>query len=288
MPQYGHLPAVWLSSKTKIAWIANWSDPMPHSKAPIPYGKGLSSNISFNTKWYLKKICKNADFHTFPSNRLKNYYLNYLPANPEKCFVLPHIIDKNIYPQIPPHCELRLYHIGGGLSERNPHLFFKALHEVLHMEKFKNFQIDVKFIGPIEAGIEELIKEDNIDNIVKLIGRKPYSEAMGYIEKADMVIVLEAPMEEGIFLPSKIADILGYHKPIFAISPAKGVLADLISTYGCGITTDGKSLSSIKEGLIKVFEQWSEGNLKEHYNISTAYDIFTEKAVWKTLSNIIN
>lgn len=81
------------------------------------------------------------------------------------------------------------------------------------------------------------------------MGRKPYNEALNYICAADILLLIEAPMKEGIFLPSKVADILGYHKPIFAISPQKGVMKDLISQYGGGIVVDCLSLSSIERGL---------------------------------------
>lgn len=288
MPQYGHLPALLLNRKTKIRWIANWSDPMPHAKAPIPYGKGLSAKMSRWTKWYLKSICENVAYHTFPSKQLMDYYLNYLPANPKQCRVVPHIIDKDLTPANEAHQELRIYHIGGGMRERNPHLFFQALHNVTVMDEFRDMKLDVKFVGPIESDIENLIKTDAVDGMVELVGRKPYHVAMEYISQADIVLVIEAQMQEGIFLPSKVADILSCHKPIFAVSPPRGVLADLIANTRCGIATNGLSLSSIEDGLKELFREWKKGGLNVQYNSTKAYNMFSEANVWNEYTTLLN
>ena len=50
-----------------------------------------------------------------------------------------------------------------------------------------------------------------------------------------MMLVVEAPINEGIFLPSKVVD-LQYSKPIL-LYPRNGVMNDLIA-HGGGIVAD--------------------------------------------------
>lgn len=289
MPQYGHLPALMLKREYGIPWIANWSDPMPREKAPKPYGNGVDAPISRFEKFYISKICKYADTHTFPSDRLRDYYLLYLPAKREKCFTIPHIIDKDIHSLVESHEMLRLYHIGGGLIERNPTLFFRALRNVLNMSKYNSSNIEINFIGPIEGDVVDIARKERVSDIIHFLGRKPYNEALNFISVADILLLIEAPMKEGIFLPSKVADILGYHKPIFAISPQQGVMKDLISRYGGGIVVDCLSLNSIEQGLERLFDDWGNNKLNsEQYNTYNLYDRFTEKNIYLEIQQLID
>lgn len=288
MPQYGHLPALMLKKKFNIPWIANWSDPMPRKKAPKPYGNGFDAPISVFEKFYISKICKYADFHIFPSDRLKDYYLHYLPVVHDKCLTIPHIINKNIFPPQEDHKRLRLYHIGGGLIERNPTLFFKALRNVLNMGEYRDDELEINFIGPIEGAVEDIAKDEGVCEIIHFLGRKSYNEALNFICAADILLLIEAPMKEGIFLPSKVADILGYHKPIFAISPQQGVMKDLISQYGGGIVVDCLSLKSIEQGLNLLFFDWKNNRLKSaKYNTNNLYDKFTEENIYLKIQQSI-
>lgn len=288
MPQYGHLPALFFKRSTKVKWIANWSDPMPRNKAPMPYGNGVNAPISTIYRHYLKAICKYADIHTFPSNHLKDYYLHYLPATKNLCHVIPHIIDKNIARVNVEHQELRLYHIGGGLIQRNPTLFFRALRNVINDNNY-DIPIDIQFIGPIEGNVKEIAKNEGVDKIIHFIDRVSYDKALEYIANADIMLIIEAQMDEGIFLPSKLADILGYHKPVFAISPKNGVLNELITNYHGGRVADCMSINSIQDNLIQIFCDWATDKLKNIiYNTTNLRSPFTEDNVWQVTQDIIS
>ena len=132
-------------------------------------------------------------------------------------------------------------------------------------------------------------KKEGVSDIIHLLGRKPYNEALNYICAADILLLIEAPMKEGIFLPSKVADILGYHKPIFSISPQDGVMKDLITQYGGGIVVDCLSLSSIESGLEQLFDDWLNNKLDTvQYNTQNLYNQFTEKNVYLEVQRTID
>lgn len=289
MPQYGHLPALLFKRKNKITWIGNWSDPMPREKAPKPYGNGLDAPISRILNYYLNCICKYADIHTFPSDQLKNYYLNYLPAKETNCFVIPHIIDKDINIKNNEHKELRLYHIGGGLKERNPRLFFRSFRQILSDPNFADIILDIKFIGPVEGDVKNIAKEEGVLSNIKFTGKVPYEQALEYIKEADILLIIEAIMDHGIFLPSKLSDILAFHKPIYSISPNTGVMHDLITTYHGGIVADCQSLESISSQLRRLLEDWEQNKLTAPiYNTDKLRNLFSEKNIWHKLNEILS
>lgn len=285
MPQYGHLPAILLKIKTGIPWIANWSDPLPQSKGPFPYGKGVNSHLNRLSKFYLSCISKYADFHTFPCKNLMDNFLEYLPIKESHCFIIPHIINKNIYAK---NCDdvLRISHIGGGLNERNPRLFFRAIKKI--SEVYNDIKLEVNFVGPIEGNIENIIKEEKVEDIIKLTGLVPYEESLSYISKSNIVLIIEAQMDNGIFLPSKLADILGFHKPILTISPQKGVMHDLINNYGGGLFADCMNYESIESSLIELFLDFKNNKLVDNkYRTEKLYDQFKGENIKEKFNNII-
>ena len=288
MPQYGHLPALWFKKKTGIRWIANWSDPMPLCKSPKPYGGGLETEMSAFMRRYLNSVQSNVDYNTFPSKKLCEHYLNYLYVNPEHVVILPHIIDLDELSKHEAHDVLRFYHIGGGLSLRNPTLFFRALKSVLSKDKYKDLKLEMLFIGGIDGNVDGIANQEGVSDIVQFVGQKPYKEALRFISRSDIVLILEAQMPVGIFLPSKLSDILGFHKPTFAVSPPQGVLHDLITTYGGGICTDCLNIESIASGLETLFDDWMKNRLSSpRYNTDNLYIQFTNDAVWKAIKGII-
>lgn len=285
MPKYGHLPAILFKSKTGIPWIANWSDPLPQSKGPKPYGNGVDSPITKFDTMYLSLISEHADYHTFPSENLMLNYLTYLPVKQNKCSVIPHIINKNIYTECADNI-LRISHIGGGLKERNPRLFFRAIKKV--SESFNDIKLECFFVGPIEGNIENIIKEEKVEGIIKLTGLVPYEESLSYISKSNIVLIIEAQMDNGIFLPSKLADILGFHKPIFTISPQKGVMHDLINNYGGGLFADCMNYESIESRLIELFLDFKNNKLVDNkYRTEKLYDQFKGETIKEKFNNII-
>ena len=62
----------------------------------------------------------------------------------------------------------------------------------------------------------------------------------------DVLCVIEAKMNEGIFLPSKLSDYSFLNKPILCFSPANGTLVDLINKYGGGIAIDNEDEKNVE------------------------------------------
>ena len=127
MPKYGHLPALLLAHRYQLPWHANWSDPMPESRAPYPYGQGDRGKISFMMKIFLHKICNRVTLHSFPSTRLMELYLTYLPVHRNQCMIIPHLTSPIFVHERSDSNKLVISYVGGGLSLRNPLNFFTAL-----------------------------------------------------------------------------------------------------------------------------------------------------------------
>ena len=74
-----------------------------------------------------------------------------------------------------------------------------------------------------------------LKHYVHIEEEKSYEESIRLVSRSDMALLIEAPCEEGIFLPNKVVEYAQSGKPILAISPRVGTINDLISECGGGI-----------------------------------------------------
>jgi hypothetical protein len=289
MPQYGHLPALlYKVSNSKTTWFANWSDPLPRGKSPAPYGQGPDAKTGIISLLYVKLVARISDHSTFPSERLMGYYMRYLSEIELKSSVLPHVLIEQIDESIRYNISdggITLTHLGG-FGVRNPENLIYA-YKKLREQNPNSVRFKFRFIGHIDDYILQMIAHNNLTSEVSLEGIKSYEETLEVIRNSDMMLVVEAPLSEGIFLPSKVVDYLQYGKPILAISPRNGVMSDLIYSYGGGILADCSSVQEIYRALLRISGELSLiREVQGIYNTENLKSIFSEKRITEELWQI--
>ena len=126
-------------------------------------------------------------------------------------------------------------------------------------------------MGRNYAGIkaDPLKTPSDLKNIVSFIEQKDLEKTWEWISKADILLLLEFQFSEGIFFYAKLSDYLHTNRPIFALSPKKGVVADLFKNGG-GIISPPLDSSGIAEALDKLVSLWKSKNLQIASNCSLA------------------
>lgn len=277
-PQYGHLPALIVSKTMRIPWIASWSDPMPPQKAPPPYGGGLSAKISLFADLYCKTIVSIADWHIFPCERLMRYYWKMYPALEKKSSGIPHIALKSfIIPQTETEDVFSLCHTGS-IVFRNPSVFLEGLKRFI-AESMPTETVKVIFIGNSKKEVLAKVRESGVSEIVWAESPKTYEETQLNAAAACVLVVIEAPCEEGIFSPSKFVDFVQTGRPILAVSPVNGTLHDVLSSKGGGIAADCRSVESVKDAITNLYVEWRHGTLDYNFSSDSLFALFSEQYV---------
>lgn len=273
---------LYLSKKYNLKWIPTWNDPYMWKKYPAPYGKGANYKEGFLHKRLIKDISRYTYKNIFPSERLKNYMLTYMYGmKPENCIIMPHIMIENSSEVHTSNNngELNIIHAGSIGIQRNPINLFVALS--LFKTKYPQRKISITFLGIIMGLSEEYIYSEinrlDIGNIIKFEKPVKYDESHNIIEKFDVCMVLEAPCQEGIFLPSKLIDYLQIQKPIFTLSPLNGTLNDLYHKGIVDYFADVTNVEDILHTLEKLYNDYSNNNLIKRKDLSEF-----------SVSNIIN
>ena len=222
------LAALYLSKKYGIKWIAGWNDPYPNECFPAPYGSGANAQVGIMRRKLFRDIVQNAALHTFPCQRLCDYMSGYMQLPKEKTLVIPHVCIDGLFEfgeEILPHNTLRIVHAGNIAAPRSPLTLFEGLQKFKKNNPAAGFEI--AFIGRQDADFNDLIHTFNLDNHIKILPPVDYIANLKLMSGYDLALLVEANVEEGIFLPTKVGDYMQSNLPIWAVSPQKGTLNDL-------------------------------------------------------------
>ena len=248
----------YFKKKNGIKWIATWNDPYPTKKYPKPYGNGVNAKLFILERPLLKKMEK-ADYHIFPNQRIRDYMSNYINIPAEKTRIIPHVVIPREHIDTP-HENLKIVHLGNVLPPRDATPFLRALSEFIKNKQ--DAKIEIAFIGQTPQSIKDYIKTTHLEKYVKVFPPVKYEESQEILETYDIQLIVEAPCEEGIFLPTKVSDSMQLGKPIFTISPSVGVLNDLYKKGHISYFSSVKDEKDILATLEQVYNDFTNGKLK--------------------------
>jgi len=289
MPDMAHLSGLITAQMTGLPWIANWNDPIPSEKFPPPYagGKGKHAPLGFWKSRFYHEVANRADWHTFPSERLRRYITDYLPKGTyEKSSVIPHIaLDKGVQSSNKGR-GFTLMHAGSLLPPRSPDVFLEGVK--LFRERNETLRdFSVVFIVDRPDDVRNAAQSHGVEALVRIESSRPYMEMPAVLATADVLVIVEAQVEEGIFLPSKFVDFVRTGRPILAISPSVGTLADILKEQGGGIAVDGRRAEAVADALQCMYECWLNGTLDEQFGSEKLFFQYSREAVLGEYREII-
>lgn len=264
------LLGAYLKQKYNLKWITTWNDPFPQHKYPPPYGDGPDS-VKFFTRQLLKKMSC-ADIHIFPNSRLRDYMLKYLNVKTESTKIVPHLCQTNDV-KIKSRTErLELIHSGNLGAQRNPQKFLASFAKLVKLNP--SCRIHLTFLGTTGDDIKKLINLYGIQSFVSILPPENYLKSLQRLSDFDVSVIVEAELQEGIFLPTKVGDAMQMKKKIFAVSPKDGVLHDLYKSKKIDYFAEVSCEVSIYNELCRLYndfeklEKWDVPQIPEEYQES--------------------
>ena len=279
IPDYAHFAALLVHRQTRIPWIANWNDPTPNHKFPKPYGEGPDSPLTPDLfKWY-QAVCKHCSWHTFPSERLREYMCSYLPGQLNtKSSVIPHVAMDNFSAGPVSHDGFSICYAGSVLPPREVTVFLEGIKRFRKISGNEDSFL-VRFLVDRPEIVAETAKTMGVEDVIKIETAVPYSQMPEMLAKSDVLVIIEAPLKESIFLPAKIVDYVQIGRPILALAPVVGTITDIFSTHGGGLAVDCQSPDAVAQALQTLFAHWKEGTLNRTYGSDSLVGLFSEERV---------
>ena len=264
LPMIAHVVGFWCARRFRIPWVANINDPWEFYFVPgIPYPKTSRLGAEMYLYW-LRRTLRNAHLVTYPCSSLWKFHTE-LSGIEHRAEVIPHIgsswedgssQDRSIF---------NLVHAGKlGSSEitgRSGIPLLLALRRFFDETPSAAQVTRLTLVGHEDPQIRVWSDKLGLTSNVCNIGRVDYQRSLQFISEASVCVLVEANIREGMFFPSKLADYLVSGKPVLALSPRRGVVADMAERGGV-YRVDPKDPEMIQKALADLYTSFERGELQ--------------------------
>ena len=279
-PHSLHLIGLELQKRNSVKWIADFRDPwtdidyfhqLPLTKASLEKHKSLE-----------KKVLQSADTVLVVGKTMKENYKKFT----ENIHVLTNGYDSVLTENnIELDSKFSITHLGLMNADRNPIVFWKVLSEMVQINQDFASDLQVKLIGKSATEVHSSIKEFELENFVQFIGYLPHQKVMDH-QRSSQVLLLVAnnvPSAKGI-ITGKIFEYLQAKRPILAIAPEDGDLAEIIENTKSGLTVNFNDENKLKNEIAGLYQKFKEKKLIIN---SKDIDQYHRKNLTKELARII-
>ena len=278
-PEVAHLPAMKLSWRFGLPWVANWNDPwdfLGRSNA----AKSLSRAIGTFEAILCKAVAAKASWLTFPCVGLRVSMGSYLGRGVlEKSSVIPHAALERPRRQAPePAREFLVTHLGRVWRERNPEAVFEAFGRFLRASAGSGTP-RLRFAGIPDFDLEALANRYELGSSVVDLGRCTYSESLRLMEESAVLLLIDSADFADMVLTGKAADYAYSGRPILAITSPKSGMAGLIRDQGGGLVVTSPSVDAIAGAFGELFQLWKASTLQQSFGSTRLYDAFSPATV---------
>ncbi|WBX72145.1 glycosyltransferase family 4 protein [Tenacibaculum retecalamus] len=279
-PHSLHLIGLHLKKKTNVKWIADFRDPW----TDIDYFHQLPLTKKAIKKHHQleQEVLKNADASLVVGKTMKANYETFS----DNIHVVTNGYDSEENTNNETNLDLKfsITHIGLMNADRNPKMLWKALAELSEENSdFKN-DLEIKLIGKLSDDVVTDLKKYDFKNVTR-INYVPHKEVQQY-QRASQVLLLavnKVPSAKGI-ITGKIFEYLQAKRPILAIGPKDGDLAEILTKTKAGSIVDFSEKEQLKKTVSDLYKKYQQNSLTVS---SVNIEQYHRKELTKQLSVIL-
>jgi hypothetical protein len=234
-PHANHLLGLELQRRTRLPWVAYFSDPWTDS----PYQTFGTEAVRRHLSTLEDQVLSAADLVLYTCEEMRELVLaNHPVLDPDKAGVLPHaFVDSWFESDLPERLgetPLRLLQTGSFYGPRTPAPLIDSLWRVRQRRRL-NGAIRIDSYGGMDERWPKRIAERGLGEAFQTHGFVAYLESLSLMRQADGLLLIDAPLAstaESVFLPSKLIDYLGSGVPVIAVTPSEGATARVLRECG--------------------------------------------------------
>jgi glycosyltransferase involved in cell wall biosynthesis len=258
---------------TGLPWVAHFSDPWTDS----PYLRGRAWQRKIWARMEAE-VVREANALVFVNEQTRVRVMEKYPHEWRgKSWVVPHGYEprQDVPPATGSRPYLNLVYTGRfyeGL--RSPASLLRAV-AALGRRRSLGDQLRLVFVGTPVPSDERLAERLGLASVVSFMGRQPFAESTRAAMEADVLVVIDAPAAESLFLPSKLIEYLPLRKPILGLTPSRGPSADLIRALGYPVVDpdDEGAIERALENLLDAKRSGLLGPSADHDAVAAEYDV---------------
>lgn len=280
------LVARYVKKKRQIPWVAGFRDPW-------------TGFISAPRRWWLPaKIDNNLEHSVFKEANFvevawegiaKDALLKYPTLEKKKFIHIPNGFDSSDFPPISyvRNEKFSLTYTGSMYGRRNPQSLFNAIELLISKREISPTEFTIRLIGRFGSEIYEMIDKTSFKEAIEVIGYLPHSESLSKLMQSDaLLLIVDESKESQEIVPGKVFEYLGTGRPILAICPTNGAVADLISATNSGLIAHQSETDNIANNFLILFNSWKSGSdFTPNFNEIRKYE---RREHTKKLANLLN
>lgn len=278
-PHSLHLIGLELKKELNVKWISDFRDPwtgidyfeqLPLTKSSIKIHQKLEQEVVEKSDAVLvigKTMKENFDKFS------KNIHVVTNGFDNDSTFTSTELDEK-----------FTITHVGLMNSNRNPISFWKAISEIC--KENTNFAADyqVQFVGKIALEVRDSLEEYQIKKFLD-IGYVSHQEVAIYQQKTHVLLlsVNNVKSAKGI-ITGKIFEYLQAKRPILAIGPINGDLAEILKETNSGKIVNFDDVVNLKKEILQMYNSYKSGKLVSNI---TNIDEYHRRNLTQKLAHII-
>lgn len=279
-PHSVHLIGLGLKKQLKVKWIADFRDPW----TDIDYFHQLPLTKKSKKKHQQleQEVLKTADevlvvgktMQTNFKSFSKNIHIITNGYDTERVLKENVVLDK----------KFSITHIGLMNADRNPKILWKVLAEISSENKEFSNDLQLKLIGKVAKEVDEELSKYQFKNIEK-VDYVPHKEVKKYQRKSQVLLLAinQVPSAKMI-ITGKIFEYLQAKRPILAIGPKDGDLAEILQQTNSGTIVDFNDEEKAKSVILELYQHYKNENLSVN---SKNIEQYHRKSLTKELVEIL-
>ena len=256
-PHSLHLIGDALKKRFGISWLADFRDPWTN----IDYFHSLPLTKSAIKKHHdlESMVLRNADCVLVVGKTMKEEFSD----RNEKVCVLTNGFDDFEQPdQVSLDREFSISHIGLMNADRNPHVFWRALGELVDESDAFKKDLVVKLVGKCAEDVYQSIEENGLTDHVTSPGYVSHQDVLRYQQSSQVLLICvnKVPSARSV-ITGKVFEYLQSKRPVLGIGPTDGDLAVILKETNTGQMVDFDDVKSLKKLIRQYYEKFKSGNL---------------------------
>lgn len=165
----------------------------------------------------------------------------YSDLPPEKFHYVPNGFDSNDFPTIRAERNdvFTFTYTGSMYGRRNPALLFSAIEYLLSNAKITADDFRIRFIGRFGDEVKEMFEKASFRGSIEIIPYLPHEESVKALMSSDaLLLIVDEAKESAEIVPGKVFEYIGVKKPILAIAPIDGAVAEILRETGSGTAVE--------------------------------------------------
>ncbi len=258
-PHSVHLIGLALKREFGLPWLADFRDPW----TSIDYFDNLPLTASSLSKHQRleREVLSTADRVVVVGEQMRKEFLRFN----DKVLVVPNGYDTVVEEADPSSLdeEFTLTYAGLMNADRNPELFWKVLGEMVKGDPDLARDLRLRLIGSCSNEVLESLEKHGLKGHLEDLGYLDHKEVSRFQRSARvlLLVVNQVPSARGI-VTGKIFEYMSARRPVLAIGPTDGDLAEIVRQTQCGTVIDFEDEKKMRNTIQELYRSFRTNELK--------------------------